>query len=171
LDRIKKKRTDLKIIISSATLDAQAFKDFFEDNKTKNRNKDTAVILSVEGRQYPVEVFYTRSAVRDYVAAVAQTVQTIHETMPPGDVLVFMTGREEIDKTVHLLTQGDTDLSPMPLYAGLPVQQQMNVFKPTSEGAPQNQPYFDPYFLFLYPSYVSCRRSNQRTEGPRKQTY
>jgi ATP-dependent RNA helicase DDX35 len=49
-------------------------------------------------------------------------------------VLLFMTGREEIDKTVELLGQGDPDLIAMPLYSGLSPAQQLRVFKPTSQG-------------------------------------
>lgn len=54
-------RSDLRVIISSATLDAELFRDFFELNETNDPSKDTATIISVEGRAYPVSTFYTKT--------------------------------------------------------------------------------------------------------------
>lgn len=75
-------------------------------------NKDTACIISVEGRQYPVDILYTKHPSSSYVQSVLETVNHIHRTQPPGDVLVFMSGREEIDKVVMLLQDGDTEYVP-----------------------------------------------------------
>lgn len=54
------KRKSLKVIVSSATVDAEQLRDFFNTDTTKDSKKDTAVILSVEGRVYPVDLFYVK---------------------------------------------------------------------------------------------------------------
>jgi ATP-dependent RNA helicase DDX35 len=90
----------LRLIISSATLDAEEFYDFFNSNTSKDKDKDTATIISLEGRMYPVDVLYTTEPVNDYVEKAIQTVFDIHIKEPTGDILIFMTGREEIDKVV-----------------------------------------------------------------------
>lgn len=61
LRKIMQVRNDLRIIVSSATLDAELFKDFFEMNETGNVEKDTAAIISVEGRTHPVAVHHTKT--------------------------------------------------------------------------------------------------------------
>lgn len=88
------------MIISSATLDAEEFYDFFNSNTTKDKAKDSATIISLEGRMYPVDVLYTTEPVNDYVEKAIQTVFDIHIKEPNGDILIFMTGREEIDRVV-----------------------------------------------------------------------
>lgn len=54
------KRKSLRLIIASATMDAEHLQNFFNTNVTKDKNKDTAIILTVEGRQYPVDIFYVK---------------------------------------------------------------------------------------------------------------
>ncbi|MBN3311408.1 DHX35 helicase, partial [Atractosteus spatula] len=61
LKKIQKKRRDLRLIIASATLDAKKFQEFFNLNESGDPNKDTCRILTVEGRTYPVDIFYTVS--------------------------------------------------------------------------------------------------------------
>lgn len=80
-------RKDLKLLISSATLDAEKFSQYF----------DNAPIFKVPGRRYPVDLFYTKQPEADYVEAAVVTVLQIHVTQPKGDVLVFFTGQEEIE--------------------------------------------------------------------------
>lgn len=60
LRRIITVRLDLRVIIMSATVDAELFRDFFELNEGTDEAKNTSVILSVEGRMFPVSVFYTK---------------------------------------------------------------------------------------------------------------
>lgn len=98
--RIQKKRPELRVIISSATLDADQFYKFFNTNTTKDRSKDTATIISLEGRMYPVDILYLDEPVSNYVEKTIQTVFDIHTREPAGDILVFLTGREEIDTVV-----------------------------------------------------------------------
>ncbi|KAJ2964476.1 hypothetical protein NQZ79_g615 [Umbelopsis isabellina] len=139
--RIQKKRPDLRLIISSATLDAEEFYDFFNSNTTKDKAKDTATIISLEGRMYPVDVLYTTEPVNDYVEKAIQTVFDIHTKEPNGDILIFMTGREEIDRVVSeisdrasTLPQKALGITPLPIYAGLTTEEQARIFEPTQHG-------------------------------------
>ncbi|GAB5587907.1 hypothetical protein Unana1_02807 [Umbelopsis nana] len=141
LKKILKKRHDLKLIISSATLDAEEFYDFFNANTSKDRSKDTASIISLEGRMYPVDILYTTEPVNDYVERAIQTVFDIHTKEPEGDILVFMTGREEIDRVVSEITERASTLprsalgiTPLPIYAGLTTEEQARIFEPTQHG-------------------------------------
>ncbi|XP_025033358.1 probable ATP-dependent RNA helicase DHX35 isoform X1 [Python bivittatus] len=61
LKKVQKKRGDLRLIIASATLDAEKFRDFFNQNESSDPSKDTSMILTVEGRTFPVDVFYIQS--------------------------------------------------------------------------------------------------------------
>lgn len=134
LKKIQRKRKDLRIIVTSATLDATALKEFFETNADfDDKDKDQAVILSVQGRAHPVDIFYLSQPCRDYVETAVETVLKIHAAEDSGDILVFLPGGEEIDFAVALLGeryQGN-DLWVLPLYASLPNHMQMAVFEAT----------------------------------------
>ncbi|KAL0085038.1 P-loop containing nucleoside triphosphate hydrolase protein [Phycomyces blakesleeanus] len=138
IKKIQKTRPDLRVIISSATLDAEAFYRFFNRNTSKDKSKDTASIISLEGRMHPVDIMYTDEPVSDYVEKAIQTVFDIHTQEPSGDVLIFMTGRDEVDTIVSELYERSKtlpskykELMPLPLYAGLTAEEQLSVFKPT----------------------------------------
>lgn len=77
----------------SATLQAERFASYFDD----------APILFIYGRQYPVQIMYTAEPQADYVDATIVTVLQLHQEQPPGDVLVFLTGQEEIGAVLKLL--------------------------------------------------------------------
>ncbi|MEQ2178185.1 hypothetical protein GOODEAATRI_011269, partial [Goodea atripinnis] len=135
---IQKKRRDLRVIVASATLDAKKFHEFFNLNESGDPNKDTCGILTVEGRTFPVDIFYTVSPVPDYVKATVETVMKIHEMEDDGDVLAFLTGQEEVEKVVSLLQDHARSLSRygmkkhlriLPMYSGLPYADQMKVFE------------------------------------------
>ncbi|KAI0124916.1 P-loop containing nucleoside triphosphate hydrolase protein [Xylariales sp. AK1849] len=146
LKKILKRRPELRVIISSATLQAEEFLKFFsrssdELHQTKNGNGQTGSIASLEGRTYPIDVLYLESPAEDYVEKAISTVLDIHTKEPDGDILVFLTGREEIDTAVQAISEraaelrpGSQSISVMPLYAGLSTEQQMYVF----EEAPEN---------------------------------
>lgn len=130
LKQITTKRKDLKIIIMSATLDAQKFQKYFFD----------APLLAVPGRTHPVEIFYTPEAEKDYLEASVRTVLQIHATEADGDILLFLTGEEEIEDACRrirleadeILREVD-DIGPMvvyPLYGTLPPAQQQRIFDP-----------------------------------------
>jgi pre-mRNA-splicing factor ATP-dependent RNA helicase DHX15/PRP43 len=84
------KRPDLKLIVMSATLDAGKFQKYFNN----------APLLSVPGRVFPVEIYYTPEPERDYLEAAVRTTLQIHACEGEGDVLVFLTGEEEIEDAV-----------------------------------------------------------------------
>lgn len=129
LKEIALRRPELKIVIMSATLDAQKFQTYFND----------APLLAVPGRTHPVEIFYTPEPERDYVEAALRTVLQIHATEPEGDILLFLTGEEEIEdacRKIHLEVDEmirEADAGPMkvyPLYGTLPPAQQQRIFEP-----------------------------------------
>ncbi|KEI40652.1 uncharacterized protein L969DRAFT_16014 [Mixia osmundae IAM 14324] len=138
LKKVRKKRPELRLIVSSATIDAQAFLNYFNSNiDGADRTQDDAAIISLEGRMYPVEVAYLDEPVTDYVRAAVKAVLDIHLKMPAGDILIFLTGREEIDRCAEDITEqmydlpaGASKLLPLPLHAGLTSEQQLFVFEP-----------------------------------------
>ncbi|CAD5121285.1 unnamed protein product [Dimorphilus gyrociliatus] len=144
LKKIIAKRPDLKVIISSATLDAEAMKNFYNTNLTDDDRLDTAAILTVEGRMWPVDIFFSTNPVPDYLEATVQTVCKIHVGQPDGDILVFLTGMEEVQHVVReliekaraMLKKSDIKLKMkiVPLYAGLPGADQFKVFERTPKG-------------------------------------
>ncbi|XP_070574993.1 probable ATP-dependent RNA helicase DHX35 [Ptychodera flava] len=140
LKKIQKKRKDLKLIVSSATLDAEMFQDFFNNNETDDVNKDTASILTVEGRTFPVDVFYTISPVPDYIKEMVDTIFKIHKEEPAGDILAFLTGQDEVENVVSSVKEqarhlGDRYMKMwvLPMYGGLPASEQMKVFERTGK--------------------------------------
>nr|NVI75463.1 lethal (2) 37Cb [Cucujiformia] len=125
-------RSDLKLLISSATLDAQKFSEFF----------DGAPIFRIPGRRFPVDIYYTKAPEADYVDACVISVLQIHATQPLGDILVFLTGQDEIETCQELLTDrirrlGSKvkELMILPVYANLPSDMQAKIFEPTPPGA------------------------------------
>ncbi|KAG5229791.1 pre-mRNA-splicing factor ATP-dependent RNA helicase [Salix suchowensis] len=125
-------RPDLKLLISSATLDAEKFSDYF----------DSAPIFKIPGRRFPVEIHYTKVPEADYLDAAVVTVLQIHVTQPPGDILIFLTGQEEIETAEEIMRHRTTGLGTKiaeliicPIYANLPTELQAKIFEPTPEGA------------------------------------
>jgi pre-mRNA-splicing factor ATP-dependent RNA helicase DHX16 len=78
---IARYRPDLKLLISSATMDANKFSEYFDD----------APIFNIPGRKFPVEVYHTQAPEANYLAASITTIMTIHVTQGPGDILLFLT--------------------------------------------------------------------------------
>jgi len=125
-------RPDLKLIISSATLDAEKFSQYF----------DNAKIFRVPGRRYPVDIYYTKAPEADYVEASVVTALQIHVTQPRGDILIFLTGQEEIEAAEEMLKQRTKGLGNKigeliitPIYSTLPSDMQAKIFEPTPPGA------------------------------------
>jgi len=89
-------RSDLKLIISSATLNAEAFSAYLDD----------APIFMIPGRMFPVDILYTKQPEADYVDAAVVTTLQIHVTQDigSGDILIFLTGQEEIEACAETLT-------------------------------------------------------------------
>lgn len=125
-------RPDLKLLVSSATLDSEKFSDFF----------DEAPVFRIPGRRYPVHIYYTKSPEANYIDAAAVTVLQIHITQRLGDILVFLTGQEEIEACQEILTERVRALGSrikeliiLPIYANLPSEMQAKIFEETPPGA------------------------------------
>ncbi|OCB91383.1 P-loop containing nucleoside triphosphate hydrolase protein [Sanghuangporus baumii] len=137
LKKIRRKRPSLRLIISSATLDATRFLEYF---KTSDKE---ATILSLEGRLYPVEAAYLQEPTPDYVLTAAEVAWRINlQKQSSGDILVFLAGREDIDRCLEELSElsatrpdGVPNLILLPLHAGLSASEQMEVFAPAERGS------------------------------------
>lgn len=122
-------RKDLKLLISSATMNATKFSRFFGG----------CPIFNVPGRRYPVDIHYTLQPEANYLHAAISTVFQIHTSQPlPGDILVFLTGQEEIesakDKIEQIASKLGSSIPQMiiaPIYANLPQEQQDQIFVQT----------------------------------------
>ena len=145
LKKVLRKRRDLRLIVSSATVDAEYIRDFFNTNKNlTDETKDTASILSVEGSNYSVDIHYLKDPCPDYVKCAVETCMKIHAVEPPGDILVFLTGMDEVDQCVDLLkeharqkkkSKHGLNIWPLPMYGSLPPHEQLKVFRPTMRGS------------------------------------
>ena len=146
LKKIRKRRPDLRIVVSSATLQAETFLRFFSGVQTLSNGDSNQIgngvgsIVSLEGRMYPVDALYLEEPAEDYVERAVKTVFDIHTSEAEGDILMFLTGREEIDTAIQMVAERATDLHPraasilpLPLYAGLTSEQQLYVFEPAPE--------------------------------------
>ncbi|XP_070822733.1 pre-mRNA-splicing factor ATP-dependent RNA helicase DHX16 [Chaetodon trifascialis] len=125
-------RPDLKVLVASATLDTERFSCFFDD----------APVFRIPGRRFPVDIFYTKAPEADYLEACVVSVLQIHVTQSPGDILVFLTGQEEIEACCEMLQErcrrlGSkiAELLVLPIYANLPSDMQAKIFNPTPPGA------------------------------------
>ena len=87
LKEILPKRPELKVVVMSATLNAERFQAYFT----------CSPLIDVPGRMFPVEIFYTEAPEKDYFDATIKTVMQIHKNEPAGDILVFLTGEDEIE--------------------------------------------------------------------------
>jgi ATP-dependent RNA helicase DHX8/PRP22 len=127
-----RRRPDLKIIVTSATLDAEKFSTYFFK----------CPIFTIPGRTFPVEILYTKEPESDYLDACLITVMQIHLSEPAGDILVFLTGQEEIDtccETLYTRMEALGDLAPelviLPVYSALPSEMQSRIFEPAPTGS------------------------------------
>ncbi|KAI9202218.1 P-loop containing nucleoside triphosphate hydrolase protein [Polychytrium aggregatum] len=109
LKKILKKRPELRIIISSATIDAKAFYEFYNTNSTGQPSQENVAITSLEGRMYPVDVLYLAEATSDYILESVHTVMKIHQKHYP-----------RMRNTIEML----------PLHGSLPYEEQKRVFEP-----------------------------------------
>jgi len=129
---LSRERPDLKLLISSATMNAKKFAEYFDD----------APIFNIPGRRYPVDIYYTPAPEANYLAAAITTVFQIHSTQGKGDILIFLTGQDEIDaaelqitETARKLGNRVKELIVCPIYANLPSELQAKIFEPTPPNA------------------------------------
>ncbi len=125
LKRLVEKRPDLKVIITSATIDTEKLSGHFND----------APVIQVEGRGWPVDIQYqTPSDDEPLPAQVRRAVNTVSRIDPRGDILVFLPGEREIFQVSRTLKRaGLAHTEVLPLYARLPTAAQDRIFKPGSE--------------------------------------
>jgi len=105
-------------------------------------NEITLTFDIVPGRRYDVDIYYTKEPEADYIAAAIKTCMQIHMTPLEGDILVFLTGQEEIDLVLENLEEISikmgSQIKPMiiaPIYSSLPSEMQARIFAPTPEGS------------------------------------
>ncbi|KAF9919107.1 putative ATP-dependent RNA helicase dhr2 [Lobosporangium transversale] len=133
-DMIEQGRRDvqpLKIVVMSATLDAEKFSEYFYNAK----------IMYISGRMYPVKILNTVEPQSDYVDSALVTAFQIHQEEAPGDILIFLTGQEEIENLEKLIEEYATDLPPhvgklipCPIFAAQDSTTQQRIFEPAPPG-------------------------------------
>ncbi|KAL4192929.1 hypothetical protein AMTRI_Chr06g196760 [Amborella trichopoda] len=127
---VRVRHLDLRVIITSATLDGAKVSNFFSD----------CPILAVPGKLFPVEIFYSSEPPKNYIESSLKSAIDIHVKEPPGDVLLFMTGQEDIEKTVSKLEERIRSLEEgscmgaiiLPLHGSLPPEMQCYRLYPSS---------------------------------------
>ncbi|EIW71616.1 hypothetical protein TREMEDRAFT_67867 [Tremella mesenterica DSM 1558] len=130
LRKILTRRRDLKVIVTSATMNAEKFSKFFGN----------AATFTIPGRTFPVEIYHSKSPCEDYVDSAIKQVLQLHLSMPTGDVLVFMTGQEDIETTCAVIEERLSQLDDpppiavLPIYSQMPADLQAKIFEPTSDG-------------------------------------
>ncbi|KAG9257963.1 P-loop containing nucleoside triphosphate hydrolase protein [Emericellopsis atlantica] len=128
--KILRRRRDLKLIVTSATMNAKRFSDFFGG----------APEFTIPGRTFPVDVMFHRSPVEDYVEQAVQQVLAIHVSMDQGDILVFMTGQEDIEVTCEQVRKkldalnDPPKLEILPIYSQMPADLQAKIFDRAAPG-------------------------------------
>ncbi|RXN34257.1 ATP-dependent RNA helicase DHX33 [Labeo rohita] len=131
--RTEQNKIPLKVVVMSATMDVDLFSQYF--NKSP--------VLYLEGRQHPIQIYYTKQTQTDYLQAALVSIFQIHQEAPPShDILVFMTGQEEIEALARTcrdiskhLPETSGPMTVIPLYASLPPVQQLRVFQPAPKGS------------------------------------
>ena len=127
-----KTKNKLKLIIMSATLQSDKFSKYFNN----------AIIYNVKGRKFNVDTLYLSKPETNYINATLTAILQIHLDAPPGDILVFLTGKDEIDsmqsmlklKSSMLNDKKHSKLHILTLYSSLPPHIQQMVFKKTPHG-------------------------------------
>ena len=146
LKKVQRKRHDLRVIVASATIDAEHIARFFNETKA---------ILTVSGRPHSVQVHYLTKPSADYVRTAVEAAVNIHKDDLPGDVLIFLTFAQECERAAEWIREEEQRLSsgsrhqqytsdtarkndkrkrmvPFTLYSGLSSAQQMAVFDPAA---------------------------------------
>ncbi|VDM39928.1 unnamed protein product [Toxocara canis] len=110
------RRADLKLIVTSATMDAEKFANFFGGHTP---------CFTIPGRTFPVEIFHARTPMEDYVDAAVKQAVKVHLGGSDGDILIFMPGQEDIEVTCSMIKSQLEELDEAPPLAVLPIYSQL----------------------------------------------
>ncbi|KAJ5696689.1 hypothetical protein N7536_007101 [Penicillium majusculum] len=130
LKKVLTRRRDLKLIVTSATMNSERFARFFGG----------AAEFIIPGRTFPVDLHFSRTPCEDYVDSAVKQVLAIHVSQGAGDILVFMTGQEDIEATCELVEDrlkqlnDPPKLSVLPIYSQMPAEQQAKIFEKAAPG-------------------------------------
>lgn len=135
LKQVVARRRDFKLIVTSATLNAQKFSDFF----------GSVPVYHIPGRTFPVNIMFSKTPSEDYVDAAVKQAMVIHMTCGPGDILIFLTGQDEIETACYALAErmqqleasaknSAAPLAILPIYSQLPSDLQAKIFQKAEEG-------------------------------------
>ncbi|KAK8805865.1 hypothetical protein WA158_002521 [Blastocystis sp. Blastoise] len=148
LKQLRKKRPDLKIIISSATIKAKIFKRYFdiddsipagEENKV---SKEDSIIVGIQQRQYDIDIFYSEEPVPNYVEAAANLcIRILNEEYKYGDILIFLPDIYTVDECMHIIKEkyiprSVRELKPLliPIHSSITSEEQRALFKASPRG-------------------------------------
>jgi|UPI0005819DBE ATP-dependent RNA helicase DDX35 len=168
IKKIRRKRKELRVIVCSATIDAQSFLDFFVGTNDRvqiidlpainvpirkrarwgprlletaqalnsapsGKGLDNGTIISVDGRQYSVDILYLERPAPDYILATIETAWKVHRSGESGDILCFLPTGADIDNAIRLAEEHfQADIGAvefLPLYGNLPYHMQAQVFQ------------------------------------------
>eukprot|EP01054_Gregarina_sp_Poly1_P004030 Gregarina_sp_Poly_1__4029@NODE_221_length_11248_cov_177_758072_g195_i0_p1_GENE_NODE_221_length_11248_cov_177_758072_g195_i0NODE_221_length_11248_cov_177_758072_g195_i0_p1_ORF_typecomplete_len860_score136_82Flavi_DEAD/PF07652_14/1_2e27HA2/PF04408_23/1_4e26OB_NTP_bind/PF07717_16/5_7e19DEAD/PF00270_29/1_3e14DEAD/PF00270_29/4_1e03Helicase_C/PF00271_31/7_5e13AAA_19/PF13245_6/2_1e03AAA_19/PF13245_6/1_8e08AAA_22/PF13401_6/2e07AAA_22/PF13401_6/5_1e03ResIII/PF04851_15/1_2e05Herpes_ori_bp/PF02399_15/7_3e0 len=127
-DLARHRAKDLRLLISSATLEAEKFSRYFDD----------APIFKIPGRKFEVAIYYTKQPEANYIDASVASIMQIHLSQPAGDVLVFLPGQVEIEECQEALMErlknvpkNPREIMVLTIFSALPSDQQAKIFEPT----------------------------------------
>ena len=124
------KRRDLRLIITSATMNSNKFSSFF----------GSVPVYTIPGRTFPVQVVFTKNPCEDYVESAVRQAYSIHCSLPAGDILIFMSGQEDIEACCEVLKErvsANEQVQPLvilPIYSQLPADLQTKIFESMPAG-------------------------------------
>ena len=124
------RRHDLKLIVTSATMDSSKFANFFGN----------VPVYTIPGRTFPVDTLFSKTVLDDYVDAAVKQALQIHLGGGAGDILVFMPGQEDIEVTCDLISERLENieevppLAVLPIYSQLPSDLQAKIFEKSADG-------------------------------------
>ncbi|CAL8243662.1 unnamed protein product [Lota lota] len=130
LREVVARRSDLKLIVTSATMDSDKFAAFFGN----------VPIFHIPGRTFPVDVLFSKTPQEDYVEAAVKQALQVHLSGMVGDILIFMPGQEDIEVTSDQIVERleDLDSAPalavLPIYSQLPSDLQAKIFQKAPDG-------------------------------------
>ncbi|KAM3828909.1 pre-mRNA-splicing factor ATP-dependent RNA helicase PRP16 isoform 2-T2 [Vipera latastei] len=130
LREVVARRSDLKLIVTSATMDAEKFASFFGN----------VPIFHIPGRTFPVDVLFSKTPQEDYVEAAVKQALQVHLSSAAGDILIFMPGQEDIEVTSEQIVEHLEELenapalAVLPIYSQLPSDLQAKIFQKAPDG-------------------------------------